>query len=166
MDEGAIRCEECQRDVDEFTAIKERWGYWSDGCGDLLAYCPDCARRESRSALPRAGDRLPLSVTAPVARILRLDPPAVVGSVAARAPLRDDAFESELSQTGLKSAWPQALADQTGPCLCGLTRCCEQESIIRGGRRDMGRWGRKGWISPSRVDARHKDKPVADTLRA
>jgi hypothetical protein len=21
--------------ADEFTAIKERWGYWSDGCGEL-----------------------------------------------------------------------------------------------------------------------------------
>jgi hypothetical protein len=27
----AIRCTECHREVDEFTAIKERWGYWSDG---------------------------------------------------------------------------------------------------------------------------------------
>jgi hypothetical protein len=45
----AIRCEQCGREVDEFTAIKERWGYWSDGCGELLAYCPECARREFAS---------------------------------------------------------------------------------------------------------------------
>ncbi len=36
-----IRCEECRRTVDEFTAIAERWGYWSDGCGELLSFCPE-----------------------------------------------------------------------------------------------------------------------------
>jgi hypothetical protein len=41
-----IRCEECNRAIDEFTAIKERWGFWSDGCGELLPFCPECARRE------------------------------------------------------------------------------------------------------------------------
>lgn len=43
---GGVRCEGCRRAVDEFTAIAERWGYWSDGCGELLPFCPDCARRE------------------------------------------------------------------------------------------------------------------------
>jgi hypothetical protein len=43
---AAIRCEECQREVDEFTAISERWGYWSDGCGELLPFCPECSRRK------------------------------------------------------------------------------------------------------------------------
>jgi hypothetical protein len=37
LDATAIRCEQCGREVDEFTAIKEQWGYWSDGCGELLA---------------------------------------------------------------------------------------------------------------------------------
>jgi hypothetical protein len=41
-----LQCSECQREVDEFTAIKERWGFWSDGCGKLLPFCPECARRE------------------------------------------------------------------------------------------------------------------------
>jgi len=41
-----VRCSECHREVDEFTAIAERWGYWSDGCGELLAFCPECAGRE------------------------------------------------------------------------------------------------------------------------
>lgn len=40
---GDIRCE---REVDEFTAIFEKWGYWSDGVGELIAFCPECARRE------------------------------------------------------------------------------------------------------------------------
>ena len=39
-------CSECGRQVDEATEIAERWGYWSDGCGDLLPYCLTCAARE------------------------------------------------------------------------------------------------------------------------
>jgi hypothetical protein len=46
VDETAIRCEKCRLEVDEFTAIKERWGFWSDGCGELLPFCPECARHE------------------------------------------------------------------------------------------------------------------------
>jgi hypothetical protein len=34
------------RDVDEFTALAERWSYWSDGCGELLPFCPERARGE------------------------------------------------------------------------------------------------------------------------
>ena len=30
-----IRCAECRRGVDEFTAIAGKWGYWSDGVGAL-----------------------------------------------------------------------------------------------------------------------------------
>lgn len=40
---GTIRCSECRRSVDEFTAIAERWGFCSGGCGELLPFCPDCA---------------------------------------------------------------------------------------------------------------------------
>jgi len=36
---AAIRCKECHREVDEF----KRWGYWSDGCGALLEFCPRSA---------------------------------------------------------------------------------------------------------------------------
>jgi hypothetical protein len=43
VDDGSIRCTECGRAVDEFTAIAEHWGFWSDGCGELLPYCPECA---------------------------------------------------------------------------------------------------------------------------
>jgi hypothetical protein len=39
-----IQCSECKRSVDEFTAIKERWGYWSDGYEELLPLCPECAK--------------------------------------------------------------------------------------------------------------------------
>jgi len=57
--EDGIRCEQRGRVVDEFTAIAERWGYWSDGCGELLPFCPECARREfAPDAL--ASVRLPL----------------------------------------------------------------------------------------------------------
>jgi hypothetical protein len=46
----AIRCAECKCEVDEFTAIAERWRYYSDGCGDLLPYCPACANALSSKA--------------------------------------------------------------------------------------------------------------------
>jgi hypothetical protein len=45
LGDGLIRCSECRREVDEFVAIKERWGYWLDG-RDLLPYCPACSERE------------------------------------------------------------------------------------------------------------------------
>ncbi len=40
--EDGITAESCGRgrEVDELTAITERWGYWSDGCGELLPFCP------------------------------------------------------------------------------------------------------------------------------
>lgn len=53
--EDAVRCSECKRDVDEFTAIAEKWGYWSDGCGELLPFCPECARREFAPGAPASG---------------------------------------------------------------------------------------------------------------
>ena len=56
---AAIRCSECHREVDEFLAIAERWGYWSDGCGELLPFCPECATREFASDAPESG-RWPL----------------------------------------------------------------------------------------------------------
>ena len=43
--QDGIRCSECHRTVDEFTAIKEQWHFWSDG-RDLLPYCPACSGRE------------------------------------------------------------------------------------------------------------------------
>jgi hypothetical protein len=54
VDPRAIRCEECHREVDEFTALAGRWGYWSDGCA-LLPFCPEFAKREFAPTLPRAG---------------------------------------------------------------------------------------------------------------
>ena len=41
-----IACAECGREVDEQTAEREGWGYWSDGLGELHPYCPECAERE------------------------------------------------------------------------------------------------------------------------
>ncbi len=46
LGDGDIRCAECDREVDEFTAIAEKWGYWSDGAGELMPFCPECAKRE------------------------------------------------------------------------------------------------------------------------
>jgi hypothetical protein len=56
--DDSIRCSECRGEVDEFTAIKERWGFWSDGCSELLPYCPESARREFGGA--RLSERLSL----------------------------------------------------------------------------------------------------------
>ncbi len=36
-------------------AIAERWGYWSDGCGELLPSCPECASREFAPAALAGG---------------------------------------------------------------------------------------------------------------
>jgi predicted RNA-binding Zn-ribbon protein involved in translation (DUF1610 family) len=55
----AVRCRECRRQVDEFTAIAERWVYWSDGSGELLPFCPECGAREFGPDAPARG-RLPL----------------------------------------------------------------------------------------------------------
>jgi len=43
---GSVRCAECEPEVDEFAAIAERWSYWSDGVGELVPFCPECAKRE------------------------------------------------------------------------------------------------------------------------
>ncbi len=54
-----VSCAECGRDVDEFTAIAEKWRYWSDGVGELIPFCPECARREFAlyaAALTRASE--------------------------------------------------------------------------------------------------------------
>ena len=56
-DDSVVRCAECSREVDEFTAIAEKWGYWSDGDGDgeLVPFCPECARRAFGRDAPAAG---------------------------------------------------------------------------------------------------------------
>jgi hypothetical protein len=46
IEDGVTRCSECHREGYEFAAIKERWSYCSDGCGELLPFCPECSRRE------------------------------------------------------------------------------------------------------------------------
>jgi hypothetical protein len=41
-----VRCSECGREVSEEEAQAARWGYWSDGVGELYPYCAECAERE------------------------------------------------------------------------------------------------------------------------
>jgi hypothetical protein len=41
-DESLIRCSECDRDVDRFTAIAERRGFWSDAAA---SFCPSAPTR-------------------------------------------------------------------------------------------------------------------------
>jgi len=68
VDDGCIRCTECQREADGFVAISERRGYWSDGCGELLSFCAECARREFADHAPAS--RLVLLVHRPCRRSL------------------------------------------------------------------------------------------------
>lgn len=58
IDDTAIRCTECNYEVDEFTVVAKGWRYWSDGTS-LLPYCPECARREFAPDAPASG-RVPL----------------------------------------------------------------------------------------------------------
>jgi hypothetical protein len=51
LDQAAIRCAECGREVDEFTAIAEKWGYWSDGVGELVSFCPSALDATSHPTL-------------------------------------------------------------------------------------------------------------------
>ena len=53
-DDGAVRCSECDRAVDEVTTIAERWLYYSDG-RDVYPYCPICAEREFAEDAPASG---------------------------------------------------------------------------------------------------------------
>jgi hypothetical protein len=41
-----VRCAECGCELAEDEAQAVRWGYWSDGVGDLYPFCERCARRE------------------------------------------------------------------------------------------------------------------------
>ena len=43
---AVVTCAECGHTADEPTAEKEKWGYWSDGLGELHLFCPECAERE------------------------------------------------------------------------------------------------------------------------
>ena len=43
---GIVGCTECGLEADERFTIAEHWTWWSDGCGGLLPFCPDCAERE------------------------------------------------------------------------------------------------------------------------
>ena len=41
-----MRCAECAREVEGFSAIAEKRGYCSDSVGELVPFCPECAKRE------------------------------------------------------------------------------------------------------------------------
>ena len=48
----SVVCAECLREVSEAETQTQRWGYWSDGTGDLIPFCPECAEREFRGGYP------------------------------------------------------------------------------------------------------------------
>jgi hypothetical protein len=43
------QCVECGCTLGEDEAQAVRWGWWSNGLGDLYPYCENCARREFAS---------------------------------------------------------------------------------------------------------------------
>ena len=83
--------------VDEFTAIAERWGYWSDGTGELLPSVRSALDASSRPTLPRALHRLLFSIATPVVRVLELHPPALARAIDARFALRDNPLQAEIA---------------------------------------------------------------------
>ena len=46
LDRTLVLCAECGRPVTESDAIAQHWTYWSDGVGELVPFCPECAARE------------------------------------------------------------------------------------------------------------------------
>jgi hypothetical protein len=46
FDVALVLCTECGGEADERWSIVEQWTWWSDGCGSLLPFCPECADRE------------------------------------------------------------------------------------------------------------------------
>ena len=49
---AAVRCVECGREADEEAVELEGWRFYSDGAGELLPFCPDCAEREFGTRKP------------------------------------------------------------------------------------------------------------------
>lgn len=43
---ATVTCSGCSQTIYEDEAQAARWGYWSDGVGDLYPYCIECATRE------------------------------------------------------------------------------------------------------------------------
>jgi hypothetical protein len=53
-DDWSLGCGKCARTVYEFTAMAEKWRYWSDG-RRLVPICPDGARLEFALDAPASG---------------------------------------------------------------------------------------------------------------
>jgi hypothetical protein len=49
LEPATVQCVECGCGLGEDEAQAVRWGYSSDGVGDLYPYCERCARREFAS---------------------------------------------------------------------------------------------------------------------
>jgi hypothetical protein len=58
-----VRCVECAREADERFTIAEHWTWWSDGCGALVPFCPECAESEFAHRVVRLDSADALSAT-------------------------------------------------------------------------------------------------------
>jgi hypothetical protein len=47
LEPETVECAACGCLLDEDEAQAVRWGWWSNGIGELYPYCEPCARRES-----------------------------------------------------------------------------------------------------------------------
>jgi hypothetical protein len=52
---ATVTCSGCGQTIYEDEAQAARWGYWSDGVGDLYAYCIECPTREFAPDAPASG---------------------------------------------------------------------------------------------------------------
>src|SRR6478736_3554298 len=50
---ATVTCSGCGETIYEDEAQASRWGYWSDGAGDLYPFCIECATHEFASGAPR-----------------------------------------------------------------------------------------------------------------
>lgn len=53
---ATVTCSQCGETIYEDEAQAARWGYWSDGVGELYPFCIECATREfAPAAVTNAG---------------------------------------------------------------------------------------------------------------
>jgi hypothetical protein len=53
---ATVRCANCGCVLAEDEAQAVRWGFWSDGVGDMYPFCEECAKREFAADAPASMD--------------------------------------------------------------------------------------------------------------
>ena len=55
-DTALLVCASCGRETDEPGASREHWGFWADGLGQWVLYCPSCGPAAIRGRSTGRGD--------------------------------------------------------------------------------------------------------------